>query len=358
MSETYFITGATGFIGYRLASRLVGSGNRVKCLARANSRRETLKKLGVELVDGSLSDVESLRRGIGESGRVMHLAGLTRELRSGDFMKVNCEGTRNVARVCAELGGRKLVVTSSLAGAGMASKTSKAVEGEEAYAPYRLRRETDVPRPISPYGKSKYAAEKALLDYADQTEIAVVRPPYVFGEGDLLSLELFKMVKKNGTIVVPGYFNYYYSFVHVDDLIEIMLAALERGERLTKTSLTPSADDPNRCSGVGVYFPTCPKPIRFSEYGASIGRGFGRSKVKTLNVPPLAVLGAGVYGEIIKSLRRKYAALDWNKAIEAVRGPWICSGEKVVKELSVAVDPSLDEKIARAAAWYEQQGLL
>lgn len=355
MSETCFVTGGSGFIGLRLAERLVARGKRVKCLVRATSKRDALRRLGVEFVEGGLDDYESLLRGVDGCDRVFHLAGLTRELRSGEFHRVNCEGTRNVARACSEVGVERLTSVSSLAAAGIGVK-EKGVEKKEGYSPYRLRVETDLPRPISPYGRSKRAGELALCEYAEKTSIVVIRPPYVFGEGDYLSLQLFKMVKTGGKIVIPGYIDYYYSFIHVDDLVDALCVVSERGERLTTTSFS-ALEDGKSCSGRGVYFSACPKPIRFSEFGTLIGRGYGREKVFAINVPPMGVLGTGVYGEIVKAFRHKHAALDWNKAVEAVRGPWICSGDKLTTDLDFTIEPALDEKIARVAQWYERQGL-
>lgn len=359
VNETFFITGATGFIGRRLAERLVKSGKRVKCLARATSRREGLTELGVEFVDGSLDDLDSLRRGVDGCDGVFHAAGLTRELRKGDFLAVNSGGTQNVAQACVDRGCPHMVFISSLAGAGIAPKISKgASDGVSAYAPYRLRHESDVPKPISPYGRSKAAAEKALLEFADKLEISALRPPYVFGEGDMLSLALFKMAKHKGVFVSPGYIDYYYSFVYVDDLVSIITAAMERGERLEKDSLTPSKQNSAQCSGKGIYFPACPTPIRFSKFGAVIGGAYDRDKIGVIKIPPMGVLGTGVYGEIVKAIKGRHADLDWNKAVEAVRGPWICSGEKAINELGVSVGSDLEEKIAKTARWYEEKGLV
>lgn len=355
MNKCCFITGATGFIGKRLTKQLAESGYKVKCLTRANSKREALLKFGVDFIDGDLTSLDALRRGAENCDSVFHLAGLTRESRRGDFQVVNCEGTRNVARACAEVGVGRLVHVSSLAAAGAAIKESNVTRGEEEYAPYRLRKETDLSKPISPYGKSKRDAENALLDYVDKTSTVVLRPPYVFGEGDMLSLELYKMAKRKGIFVNPGYIDRFYSFVYVGDLVNALVALSEGGERLAQTSFAPIGS--NQCLGEGVYFPTCPKAIKFSKFGALIGRAYGRERVKVIKVPPLGVIGAGVYGEIVKTLRHKPAALDWNKAVEAVCGPWICSGDKLIGS-GVIIDPDLEEKIARAARWYEKEGLL
>ena len=86
--------------------------------------------------------------------------------------------------------------------------------------------------------------------------------------------------------------------------------------------------------------------------------GAGNDEGLRIRVPPLGVLGAGVYGEIYKRVRGKIPPFDLNKAIEAVRGPWICSGAKAAAQLGVDFGSELDGKIARAAKWYEREGLL
>lgn len=178
----------------------------------------------------------------------------------------------------------------------------------------------------------------------------------------MASLKLFQMVKKGGRITLPGYRDQFYSFVYVDDLADALIAIEERGERLTPTSLAPLEPDSNgfrgTCSGAGVYFVCSASPIKFSTFGKLIGAAYGRSRVSAIRVPPLGVLGAGVYGEIYKRVRGKIPPFDLNKAIEAVRGPWICSGAKAAAQLGVDFGSELDGKIARAAKWYEREGLL
>jgi nucleoside-diphosphate-sugar epimerase len=247
-----------------------------------------------------------------------------------------------------------------LAAAGPAPKSDKTTarddgEAESAFDGRRLKRETDVPNPLSPYGRSKLAGERELLRFADATPTTILRPPYVFGPGDVASTALFKMAKNQGLFVIPGWRDRFYSFVAVDDLATLLIAAAERGERAEPTSLDP-IDGGATCSGRGVYFSTSFRPVRFSEYGAAVEKAYGRKKKRTQKVPPLAVWGAGAFSEIMKIVAKKAPPLDWNKAIEALNGPWICSGEKAARDLGVRLETPLAEQFAATAEWYLREG--
>ena len=357
MAQTYFVTGATGFIGRRLAQRLLHSGARVRLLVRSEARAADLQALGAEIIVGDLFCEDAIARGVRECDAVLHLAGLTREQKRGDFQRVNVLGTRAIADACRRADRvPTLVYVSSLASAGRAPR-AEPTDANERYGANRLMRETDAPRPISSYGRSKYDAEQALLTYALETPITIVRPPYVFGEGDLVSAKLYAMAKRRGNFVVPGWKDRFYSFVYVDDLVDVLLASVDCGERLTPNSLELIADAPERCSGVGIYFASSPRPIRFSEFGRFVGRAYGREKMRIFKIPPLGVLGAGAWGEFVKSIFHCVPSFDWNKSIEALRGPWICSSAKARDQLGVELKDDLALQFAAAARWYEEQGM-
>ena len=70
----YFVTGATGFIGGRVARQLIEAGHRVIALVRDKSKAGELKALGVELSEGDITDKESMRQPMSGAEGVFHIA--------------------------------------------------------------------------------------------------------------------------------------------------------------------------------------------------------------------------------------------------------------------------------------------
>src|SRR6187397_610693 len=109
MSENYFVTGATGWLGRRVVRALisghaemgaVGAGGRkVHMLVAPGEACDDLKALGAQAFAGDLRDAAAMRSFLAKSegATVLHLAGLIHPAgRTRDFMEVNFNGTRNI----------------------------------------------------------------------------------------------------------------------------------------------------------------------------------------------------------------------------------------------------------------------
>jgi nucleoside-diphosphate-sugar epimerase len=108
-----FLTGATGFIGSRIVSELIGSGHRVLGLTRSDAGSRALEKAGAEVHRGSLEDPDTLRSGAAQADAVIHTAF------DHDFSRfvANCEKDRRaIEAIGAALKGsdRPLVITSGV----------------------------------------------------------------------------------------------------------------------------------------------------------------------------------------------------------------------------------------------------
>jgi nucleoside-diphosphate-sugar epimerase len=113
----YFVTGATGFIGGRVARRLVEAGHQVVALVRTPAKANELRDGGVELVAGDITDRESMRHPMTGVDGVFHIAAWykvgARDKHAAQ--RINVEGTRNVLELMRDLKIPKGVYTSTLA---------------------------------------------------------------------------------------------------------------------------------------------------------------------------------------------------------------------------------------------------
>ncbi len=214
------ITGASGFIGAHLATALTGQGHHVRCLVRPSSRVDHLSDLGAELAFGDVTDPHSVATATKGVDVVFHLAGLIKALNYDELLRVNEQGSRNVAQACADQGKPPvMILVSSLAAAGPSQSD-------------RPRLETDPAQPVSNYGRSKRAGELAATSFADRIPLTIVRPPVVFGEGDLSMLSMVRPIKLLRLHLVPGFTGRRASMIHAADLVAGLITAAERGERI------------------------------------------------------------------------------------------------------------------------------
>jgi nucleoside-diphosphate-sugar epimerase len=163
------VTGADGFVGRALASRLAEAGHAVVQVARASSDERVLAIGDIAAYDQWSSYLEGV-------DAVIHLAGRAHVVRetAGDgmdeFRRVNVEGTLRLARAAATAGVGRFVFVSSIGVNGVRTH-------DLAF------RESDAPNPTEPYAISKWEAEQGLLELGARSrmEITRVRPPLIVG---------------------------------------------------------------------------------------------------------------------------------------------------------------------------------
>src|SRR5437588_7946670 len=112
------VTGATGFIGWHVARKLVERGHRVRALVRPSSR---LREIDVETVQGDLRDASSLERAVAGCGLVFHIAADYRLWAKDprDLYCSNVGGTRNLLHAAQTAGVERVVYTSTVGCIGM-----------------------------------------------------------------------------------------------------------------------------------------------------------------------------------------------------------------------------------------------
>ena len=92
--------------------------------------------------------------------------------------------------------------------------------------------------------------------------ITIVRPPIVFGEGDLQMRDVFRSIFRYGMHVAFGVADSRYSLIHVDDLVDALILCGQRGQRLERHSRDAPAQSPR-----GYYFVAGDEQPTFAELG-------------------------------------------------------------------------------------------
>jgi dihydroflavonol-4-reductase len=216
------VTGGTGFIGGRLVRLLVKRGASVRVLVRAASRRDSLADLPVEYKEGDLRDPGSLREAARGCRHVFHVAADYRlwAPRPEELYETNVEGTRNVIEVAAAAGAERIVYTSSVGALGLPTGGQP---GDET-TPVTLG------EMVGQYKRSKFLAEQEVLRLvAGGAPVVLVHPSTPVGPGDLKPTPTGQMIVDFLYGRMPAFVDTGLNLVHVDDVAEGHLLALERG---------------------------------------------------------------------------------------------------------------------------------
>jgi nucleoside-diphosphate-sugar epimerase len=292
-SSPVFITGASGFIGGKLAERLLGEGRSVRVLSRRPLPE--LEKLGAEVFRGDLADLAVLRRGCEGVGTVFHVAGRVGVWGpDAEFFRVNVEGTDNVIVACRAAGVRRLVYTSSPS----VVYNGRDLAGVDESAPLC----TQAP---CAYPTSKAAAERLVAE-ANSPDLATVslRPHLVWGPGDKNVVPRVLDLARRGRLKIIGSGQNKVDVTHITNVVDAHLLA----EQALANCHLICDNKPDASSGlchvlsdtpVGprppggkAYFITNGEPVVLWDWINELLRGMGIPEIKQ-HVPLGAAYAAG-----------------------------------------------------------------
>jgi nucleoside-diphosphate-sugar epimerase len=204
------VTGASGFIGRHLIERLTHEAHRIYALVLPGEDASALAPFDVEIVRGDILDYPSLQRAATNCQLIFHLAARTEASGASrkDFEVVNIQGTANVARAALSAGVTRLVFCSSGALYGRAIKN-------------RSITEDTIPTPDSPYGQSKFSAERSLLSHyrRDGLSVVLARTSAVFGPGAMSWLNLFRTIAAGRFRLIGDGYNHHHA-ADIADIVE------------------------------------------------------------------------------------------------------------------------------------------
>ena len=220
---TALVTGASGFVGSAVVRALLESGEAVRAFVRPSSDRRNLEDLKVDIELGDLRDRKSLERAIKGCDTVFHVAADYRLWvpDAAAMFAANVDGTRNVMEAAGCAGVRRVVYTSSVATLGLSRDSEPADEQTPV-------RESDI---ISPYKQSKFAAEAVVKRMVAEQGLpaVIVHPSTPIGPRDVKPTPTGKMVVEAASGRMPAFVDTGLNIVHVDDVAEGHLLAMERG---------------------------------------------------------------------------------------------------------------------------------
>jgi nucleoside-diphosphate-sugar epimerase len=217
------VTGATGFVGSRLVGRLLERGDIVVGLARSPASAQKLIDRGCKFVQGSLSQEPAVRTAVQGCTAVFHLAAVgglgIRRSAVGPMEAANVGGTTLLLQAARDESVERIIHVSSVSVFG---DTQGEVVDEEYVR-------TDL-RFLSHFDRTKYEAHQvALTNIRAGAPVIIAQPGAVYGPGpaSLVGHQLRRAA--TGTLRQRAFPELGLVFVHVDDLVEGLLLALEQG---------------------------------------------------------------------------------------------------------------------------------
>jgi len=266
------VTGGTGFIGSHLAEEGRRRGAEVVALGLTDRPEEQanaalLERQGVEILAGSITDVELCRRAVRGATHVFHLAVAMREGGKRDefFETVNLEGTRRLLEACAAEGVRRFVYCSTIGIFG-----------------HRVPGVTTEDTPLAPgniYERTKVSAEAMVREIGAGRGLpyVILRPADVYGPRDQRLLKLFAGVSR-GRFPLFGRGDGRRHMIYVDDVVSGFFQACERDEALGEALILAG-----------------PRPCTLRELIAEVQQALGSPRYgRRLPLRPMLALSAVV----------------------------------------------------------------
>lgn len=327
------ITGASGFIGSFIVEEALKRGFETWAAVRKSSSKAYLQDERINFIELNLSSKEQLVEQLKGKGfdYVVHAAGVTKCLNKQDFSRINTLGTENLVDALIEVGMplKRLVFISSLSIFG-------AIKEQQ---PYEEIRETDSPQPNTAYGKSKLEAEKYLESLGTRVPYIILRPTGVYGPREKDYFIMAKSIKGHSDFAV-GYKRQDITFVYVQDVVQAVFLALEKGENGRKYFLSDGL----------VYQSTT-----FSDL---IHEELGRPWWIRITAPVWVLRIVTFFGEYVGRMTGKVTALNNDKYNILKQRNWRCDIQPAIDELGYQPKYDLKRGVKETIKWYKDNGWL
>ncbi len=328
MGDT-LVTGATGFVGAAVARALAKRGHKLRLTVRPGSDRRNLQGLqAAELVEADLAKPATLAAAVAGCRYVFHVAADYRLwVKDPAAMRaVNIAGTVALLQAAKAAGVERVVYTSSVAALGLRTDGVPADETTPVNDAHL----------IGAYKRSKYDAEQAVKQLAQEQNIVIVNPAAPVGPGDVKPTPTGRMILDAANGKLPAFVDTGLNVVHVDDVAEGHALALEKGR-------------------TGESYVLGSENLMLRELLALIARQAGRKPPGIrLPVGPLMPV-AWVMQRVAE--RTGKPPLMTPEVLRMARKKMFFSSDKAKAELGYAPRPAA-EAVKDALAWFRAQGMM
>ncbi|MGN6085710.1 hopanoid-associated sugar epimerase [Trinickia sp.] len=328
--DLVLVTGASGFVGSAVARAALARGMRVRVLVRATSPRKNVEALDAEIVVGDMRDEASMRVALRGVRYLFHVAADYRLWAPdpSEIERANLEGTEATMRAALAEGVERIVYTSSVATLKVTS------EGRVADETSPLTAE----QAIGVYKRSKVLAERAVERMIERERLpaVIVNPSTPIGPRDVRPTPTGRIIVEAALGKIPAFVDTGLNLVHVDDVAQGHLLALERGQ-------------------IGERYILGGENLPLQRMLADIARETGR-KPPTISLPrwplyPLAV-GAECVAKLTK--REPFVTVD---GLKMSKNKMYFTSAKAERDLGYRARPYLDG-LRDALQWFREAGYL
>ena len=195
------VTGATGFVGGHVVHALRAAGKDVRVLVRNPRKGAQLRTWGIELVEGDMTDAQSLKRAVEGCDTVVHLVAI-RQGRREEFRRVMVEGTRELVTAARGAGVRRFVLMSALG-------TTEATKDLVPYYWAKWEMEQEVERSEMPY--------------------VIFRPSFIFARDGGILPTFIKLARLAPVTPIIGSGEQRLQPIWIDDVAAYFAASTEEG---------------------------------------------------------------------------------------------------------------------------------
>ena len=322
------VTGANGFVGSAVARCLLEAGHEVRCLVRAGSDQSNLKGLPVEISEGDLRDVSSLKRAVSNCENLFHVAADYRLWvpNPETMYDINVKGTQELILAAYEADVSRIIYTSSVATLGINSDASPANES----TPSSLNNMT------GHYKRSKFLAEQVVqhLTNKHQLPLVIVNPSTPVGPRDIKPTPTGQIVLDTLCGRMPAYMSTGLNVAHVDDIAQGHLLAYMHGK-------------------TGERYILGGENLHLIQILQAIDEIIGK-KIKRMNISMGMMLPVAWIMEkvAIATNTQPRASVD---SIRMAEKKMFFSSEKAIRDLGYQYRPS-SEAIQDAVTWFQNNG--